>query len=80
MKPAGGATGLIRLSTELTNNNPSPLFFGYGIADQLSKKLTETLANEPADKVFLVTDETVHNAHGGLLSARRPSLYGASLH
>jgi hypothetical protein len=59
------AKALTKLSTELAN--PSPLFFGYDIADLLSEKLDEALADHPADKVFLVADKVVHAVHGELM-------------
>jgi 3-dehydroquinate synthetase len=61
------------LSTELAH--PSPLYFGYGITTQFSEKLDEATSEQPADKIFLVADESVYGAQdfGRLLLAKRPN-------
>lgn len=51
----------IPLSTELTT--PSPLFFGCGIESHFCAQLGEACSASPADKVFLVADQTIHALH-----------------
>jgi 3-dehydroquinate synthase len=62
------------LSTELTN--PSPLYFGYDIGAEFSRKLDEAMGDRPADKIFLVADAGVHAAHdfGRSLREARPNV------
>ena len=64
MVPPYDTGRLTTLSTELAIS--SPFFFGYDIAGRFSGKLDEFLIDPPADKIFIVADNTVYKLHSEL--------------